>query len=81
MRFEDIPSGSSVFLDANVFDYDFGPDPVFGIPSQKLLERIEFGELQGLCSTHELSNVAHRLWRAVSSHSTPRLAAIRREWK
>ena len=61
MKFEDIPSGSSVFLDANVFVYDFGPDPQFGIPSQNLLERIELGDLRGFCSTHELSNVAHRL--------------------
>lgn len=61
MRFEDIPSGASVFLDANVFVYDFGPDPLFGLPSQNLLERIELGDLKGFCSTHELSNVAHRL--------------------
>ena len=61
MKFEDIPSGESVFLDANVFVYDFGPDPLFGIPSQNLLERIEHGDLHGFCSTHELSDVAHRL--------------------
>lgn len=61
MKFDDIPAGESVFLDANVFVYDFGPDPVFGVPSQNLLERIEHGDLQGFCSTHELSNVAHRL--------------------
>ena len=61
MRFEDIPSGAAVFLDANVFVYDFGPDPQFGIPSRNLLERIELGDLHGFCSTHELSNVAHRL--------------------
>ena len=61
MRFEDIPSGASVFLDANVFVDDFGPDPQFGIPSRNLLERIELGDLRGFCSTHELSNVAHPL--------------------
>ena len=61
MRFIDIPTGTSVYLDANVFVYDFGPDPLFGIPSQNLLERIELGDLHVFCSTHELSNVAHRL--------------------
>ena len=30
MTFADIPSGESVFLDANVFVYNFGPDPVLG---------------------------------------------------
>jgi predicted nucleic acid-binding protein len=45
MRFEDIPSGATVFLDANVFVYNFGPDPLFGLPSQNLLERIELGDL------------------------------------
>ncbi len=61
MTFDDIPSGESVFLDANVFVYEFGPDPVFGIASQNLLERIEDGDLRRFCSTHEFSNVAHRL--------------------
>ena len=61
MNFADIPAGASVFLDANVFVYDFGPDPVFGPPSRSLLERIESGELRGFLSTHELSDVAHRL--------------------
>jgi hypothetical protein len=30
MIFAEIPAGDSVFIDANVFVYDFGPDPVFG---------------------------------------------------
>ena len=61
MKFDDIPSGTSVFLDANVFVYDFGPDPMFGPPSRNLLERIEHGDLLGFFSKHELSDVAHRL--------------------
>ncbi len=39
MRFEDIPSGAPVFLDANVFVYDFGPDPVFGIHGSSVRRR------------------------------------------
>ena len=61
MKFEDIPSGASVFFDANVFVYNFSPDPQFGVPSQQLLERVELGDIFGYCSTHELSDVAHRL--------------------
>ena len=61
MTFADIPSGASVFVDANVFVYDFGPDPQFGLPCRELLKRIERGDLKGYCSTHELSDVAHRL--------------------
>ncbi len=61
MKFSDIPSGTSVFVDANVFVYDFAPDPQFGVPCRELLERIELGDLKGFCSSRELSDVAHRL--------------------
>lgn len=61
MNFADIPSGTSVFVDANVFVYDFAPDPQYGPPCRELLERIELGDLTGFCSTRELSDVAHRL--------------------
>ena len=49
MNFADIPSGASVFVDANVFVYDFAPDPQYGPPCRELMERIELGD------------VAHRL--------------------
>jgi predicted nucleic acid-binding protein len=61
MTFADVPANTAIFLDANVFVYNFGPDPLLGPPSRSLLKRIELGELQGYVSTHELSNVAHRL--------------------
>ena len=61
MTFADIPSGASVFVDANVFVYNFAPDPQYGPPCRELLERIELGDLIGWCSTRELSDVAHRL--------------------
>jgi predicted nucleic acid-binding protein len=61
MKFSGIPSGTSVFVDANVFIYDFAPDPLFGIPCRELLERIELGDLKGFCTSRELSDVAHRL--------------------
>ena len=61
MTFADIPSGASVFVDANDFVYNFAPDPQYGPPCRGLLERIELGDLIGFCSTRELSDVAHRL--------------------
>ena len=61
MTFADIPSGTSLFVDANTFVYACAPDPQFGPPSLQLLERIEKNDLQGYTSTHVLSDVAHRL--------------------
>jgi predicted nucleic acid-binding protein len=61
MTFPDIPAGSAVFLDANVFVYYFVPDPVFGPLCRDLLDRISRNELAGFKSSSVLSNVAHRL--------------------
>jgi len=61
MTFADIPSGQSVFVDANPFVYALVPDPVFGPPSVQLLERIEHRDIQGFTSSAVLSDVAHRL--------------------
>jgi predicted nucleic acid-binding protein len=61
MSFGTIPAGETVFIDANVFVYDFGPDPSFGPPSRGLLERIEQGDVKACLSTHVFSDVAHRL--------------------
>ena len=61
MNFAAIRAGESVFVDANVFVYNFGPDPSFGPPSRVLLERIEAGDVKGCTSTHVLHDVAHRL--------------------
>ena len=61
MNFAAIRTGESVFVDANVFVYNFGPDPSFGPPSRGLLERFEAGDVKGCTSTHVLHDVAHRL--------------------
>jgi predicted nucleic acid-binding protein len=61
MNFSAIHAGDSVFVDANVFVYNFAPDPSFGPPSRGLLERFETGEVKGFTSTHVLHDVAHRL--------------------
>jgi predicted nucleic acid-binding protein len=61
MTFAQLPNGESVFIDANIFVYDFGPDPIFGPPSKALLNRVEAGDLTGYISAHVFNDVAHRL--------------------
>ena len=61
MTFDAFITGDSLFLDANVFIYDFGPDPVFGPPSRRLLKRIESGDLTGYISVHVFNDIAYRL--------------------
>ena len=61
MILADLPAGASVFLDANALVYHFQPHPVHGSACTALLKRIELQELSGFCSTHVLSEVAHRL--------------------
>jgi uncharacterized protein len=61
MDFNAIATGTSIFLDANVLVYAFGPDPVYGPPTKILLRRIEVGDVEGYISTHVFSEIAHRL--------------------
>lgn len=61
MTFADIPSGTSVFPDANTFVYACAPDPQLGPACLELLERVEQSDVLGFTSTHVLSDVAHRL--------------------
>jgi predicted nucleic acid-binding protein len=61
MNFASIPSGSSVFLDANVFIYSYAADPKYGDPCTELRERIELKDLQGFLSAALFGEIAHRL--------------------
>jgi predicted nucleic acid-binding protein len=61
MTFDQIPSGTEVFLDANTLIYHFTGDPAYGAACTRLLERVEQGDLQGHTSAHVVSDVAHRL--------------------
>jgi predicted nucleic acid-binding protein len=61
MTFAAIPTGISVFLDANVFVYSYSGDATFGAASTDLLERVELRDLEGYISTHFFSEVARRL--------------------
>jgi predicted nucleic acid-binding protein len=57
----DIPAGTVVFLDANIFVYHFVPHPLLGHSCRDLLQRISRGEIGGITSSGVLSNAAHRL--------------------
>jgi predicted nucleic acid-binding protein len=61
MIFADLPTGSTVFLDASVFIHHFEPNVLYGPASTDLLERIENQDVTGFTSTHVLSEAAHRL--------------------
>jgi predicted nucleic acid-binding protein len=61
MTFADLPQGASVFIDANVFVFHFGPHATFAPACTALLERIFAQELRGFTGAHVLSDVAHRL--------------------
>ena len=47
MNLSAIASGSSVFVDANIFIYAFAPDQQLGPNCEQLLERIELHDLHG----------------------------------
>lgn len=55
-----IPAGERVFVDANVFVYDFTPVALYGPSSNALLKRFEKRELRGFTSSLILHDVAHR---------------------
>jgi predicted nucleic acid-binding protein len=73
MLLDNIPSGLEVFLDANVLVFYFGPDPVYGPPCQRLLERIEQQDVAGVTSVHVLSEAMHRAMtiEAIAKHNYP----------
>lgn len=61
MKFAEIPRGAAVFVDANTFVYAFAPHAQFGPLCERLLERIEQKDVQGVTSADVLSDVSHRL--------------------
>lgn len=61
MTFDDLPTGTRVFLDANMFIYHFIVHPQFGAAATTLLERIENGDFFGVTSTSVIADVYHRL--------------------
>src|SRR4051794_34776899 len=67
MKFDELPAGESIFLDANTLVYHFIPYPILGPLCSKLIDRVETKEVAGVTSTHILSEVAHRLMTTEAS--------------
>ena len=61
MTFADIPTGASVFLDANALVYHFTSHAALGPQCTELMERIDRQDVVGLTSAHVLSELAHRM--------------------
>lgn len=58
MRFDALRNGDSVFIDANIFIYNFGGQSV---ECKNVLVRCAQGELRGITSTFIIAEVLHRL--------------------
>ena len=58
MRFDALRNGDSVFIDANIFIYNFGGHSA---ECKDILLRCAKGELRGITSTLILAEVLHRL--------------------
>ncbi len=61
MIYSDLPAGATLFVDASPFIHHFQPNPAYGPASTEFLERIENYEINGVTTTHVISEVAHRL--------------------
>ena len=61
MKFTNIPSGASVFIDANVLVRYFTADPVLGSACEALLLRVENKDIEGYTSAIVVGETAHRL--------------------
>lgn len=58
MNLNDLPRGSLIFIDANIFIYHFTG---LSIECRSLLERVERKEVQALTGAHTVLEVLHRM--------------------
>jgi predicted nucleic acid-binding protein len=74
-----LPSGSRVFIDANIFIYHFTHTPLTAACT-KFLQRVEVGDIEGITSVITLAEVAHRLMilEAIQIHGLFPHAAVRK---
>jgi predicted nucleic acid-binding protein len=80
VTFDDILAGTAVFIDANSLVYAATADPQYGAACQRLLERIENKELQGLTSAHVLGEMVHRLMTIEAALTLSRPLAGMANW-
>jgi predicted nucleic acid-binding protein len=80
MTLADIPTGASVFVDANIFLFHLRADPVLGAPCSRFLQRVENKDVQAFTSAQVVSDVAHRTMTQEASqrYSWPMTGIVRR---
>jgi len=61
MHLSDLESGSSIFIDANIFIYHFSKESKFNLASSDFLERVENGDVYGFTSIPVVQEVTHRM--------------------
>jgi len=61
MTLDQVPAGARLLVDSNILVYHFQPHPAFGPMCNRLMERIERQDVEGLTFTNLLGEVAHRL--------------------
>ncbi|MFH1322467.1 MAG: PIN domain-containing protein [Methanobacteriota archaeon] len=61
MKLSLIPSGTSIFIDANIFLFDIFEDPDFGDASYDFIKKIESLEIKGYTSTLVLDEVLFKM--------------------
>ena len=74
-----IPSGTRVFIDANIFIYHFTSTPL-SAACTAFLKRVEVAEISGVTSVVALAEVAHRLMilEAIQTHGLKPNVAVRK---
>lgn len=60
MKISEIPKGTRIYIDANIFIYHFGSSS-FSDESTSLLTMAQKGEINGVCSIATIIEVNHRL--------------------
>jgi predicted nucleic acid-binding protein len=73
VTFDQLPSGTAIFIDANCLVYAVVADPRYGPSCKRLLERVDNQDVPGFTSAHVLSELAHRVMtlEAVSRFNRP----------
>jgi predicted nucleic acid-binding protein len=61
VTFDNLLSGTAVFIDANCLVFAFDSQSPYYLACRRLLDRVENGDLQGFTSAHVLGEMSHRL--------------------
>lgn len=80
MSLQNVPSGSILFVDANIFLYYFTAHPRFGPACSLFLDRVEKGDLQGVTSAQILADLGHRLMTLEAAAATGRQLTGMARW-